>query len=136
MSKLHSPSWAGEWRADVCTVQGAVSQRLVLVRVIFPQPQLLVLTLFKCQPLMSRAGLGTALVTTLSSYCPCGSGLQREGGEVEAGDVILLKAEPHHSPCDSSARFVCPGAAGVPVPCPQEQSLWTGSGTALHLFYF
>lgn len=120
----------------MCTVQGAVSQHLVLVRVIFPQLQLLVLTLFKCQPLMSKAGLGTALVITLSSYCPCGSGLQREGGEAEAGDVILLKAEPHHGPCDSSARFVCPEAAGVPVSCPQELSLWAGAGTALLLFYF
>ena len=40
------------------------------VRVIFPQPQLLVLSLFKCQLLMSTASLGTSLVVMLNLYCP------------------------------------------------------------------
>lgn len=88
-----------------------MSQHLVLVRVIFPQPQLLVLTLFECQLLMSKAGLGTSLVVMLNSCCPCGSGLQGKEVRKPAGDIIVLKAGPHP---DSSAPL-CALVLGVPV---------------------
>ena len=99
------------------------------VRVIFPQPQLLVLTLFKCQLLMSKAGLGASLVVMLNLYCPCGSGLQGKEMLKLAGDIILLKAGPHR---DSSVPSVCLGA-GCPCLSSIRSKPLSTIRTALHL---